>query len=231
MLLIPSISLAQTYTWPVNGHTYQMLSSNPWGTARTAALGQGGDLVTINNQAEQDMLADIFGDSVNNPATYTSEFWIGYYDVLNGNNPLLWQWASGQTDSFGFVMPWNSGEPNNSGGSEDYAVFQSWNGATWNDYNGALTIPALMETSCSPTVSFYLQNDTVTEARTLNEKTIIYAGYDVDPDPGATTGNYEVVSGGNVKLYSEESIVLEEGFGVHSGGFFTAAVVSSVNCS
>ena len=80
----------------------------------------GGNLVTINDAAENQWIAKQFG--VNR--------WIGFDQEQEGN----WKWISGEPVTY---TNWSANEPNNAGNGsahiegEDWA--HTWGGATWND--------------------------------------------------------------------------------------------------
>ncbi len=88
-------------TWhvnPANGHLYKRTDTMNWKDARRQAVLWGGQLVTINDQAEQDWLLQTFGDS--------EDLFIGLRDV---KPPLQkWRWESGEAVSY---TNWNTGEP------------------------------------------------------------------------------------------------------------------------
>jgi hypothetical protein len=71
-----------------NGHEYALTSPNvTWQEAETEAVAWGGHLVTINDQAEQDWLANTF------PYTLYPGIYIGMNDIANEG---FWVWSSGE---------------------------------------------------------------------------------------------------------------------------------------
>lgn len=92
-----------------------------WTEAQAAAVGIGGNLVAINNAAEESWLRSKFGA--------TERFWIGFTDQTSEG---VWAWVSGDAVTYSH---WNSGEPNSGGGSyeEDYAVINWLTSGHWND--------------------------------------------------------------------------------------------------
>ncbi len=117
---------------PATGHWYDIVSSGAngsWINAENNAIALGGNLVTINDAAEEAWLRANFvavdGQHI--------RYWIGFTDAaLEGT----WVWSSGEPVTY---TNWDSGEPNNSmppSIGEDYAVL-NWNFATggWNDYD------------------------------------------------------------------------------------------------
>lgn len=94
------LGLTPTYN-PANGHNYFLVEANTWTLAQTAALTFGGNLVTINDAAENTWLKTNFLDP--NP---TINPWIGLQDIDNNN---AWEWISGESVSY---LNWAPGEPN-----------------------------------------------------------------------------------------------------------------------
>ncbi|MBI2526834.1 MAG: PEP-CTERM sorting domain-containing protein [Candidatus Rokubacteria bacterium] len=104
---------------PATGHWYDLVSDGPtgdWYVAESNAVLLGGHLVTINDVAENIWVSGQFG------LTY----WIGFNDAATEGT---WKWISGEPVSYTF---WGSGEPNDSGVGEDWAVM-GWAGGFWND--------------------------------------------------------------------------------------------------
>jgi hypothetical protein len=97
---------------PSNGNTYFLLSQSGWAAAESTALGLGGHLVTINDQAEQNWVYETFSSF----GGVARNLWIGLYDPsqsVNSPDPETRKsefiWASGEPVSF---ADWNAGEPN-----------------------------------------------------------------------------------------------------------------------
>ena len=91
-----------------NGHWYYLLGEDTWENSQAAAIKLGGDLVTVNDQTEQDWVLSTF-------ASYggtNRSLWIGLREVgMEGN----YQWVSGEPLIY---THWDQGEPNNGlGGS------------------------------------------------------------------------------------------------------------------
>ncbi|MBD2139957.1 hypothetical protein H6F39_00795 [Anabaena sp. FACHB-1250] len=106
-----------------NGSKYLLTGPGTWKQAQDQARSLGGNLVTVNNQAEQDWLVSTFGGS--------ELLWIGLTDEVTEGQ---FRWASGETYTYTNTnWNWNTGEPNNLR-NEDYAGM-NWGGAgKWNDY-------------------------------------------------------------------------------------------------
>jgi hypothetical protein len=130
------------------GHTYYLLTPSALATAQLAAESMGGNLITINDQAENDWLYAQWGtfdtSSLGIPACGTAgenclmcdigttgemdAMWVGYHQpepVDPGDEPAgNWQWISGSYETY---TNWAGGHPANSnacptGGSEANAA-------------------------------------------------------------------------------------------------------------
>lgn len=74
-------------TWvvnPANGHAYKRIQCKTWKDARTMAIAEGAHLVSINDEAEQKWLVEVFG---------RDPFLIG---LTRLENQTEWQWTSGE---------------------------------------------------------------------------------------------------------------------------------------
>lgn len=114
-----------------NGHTYfRSTGSANWTTANANAIALGGHLVTVTSAGENAFLSTA-------GACYTA-----FSDQsLEGT----WVWVNGEAVTY---TNWAGGEPNNSGGSENYMTI-NWNGASqWNDVNGNNAYPYIVEFDC-----------------------------------------------------------------------------------
>jgi hypothetical protein len=115
---------------PANNHLYYLLAPASWTDSQAQAVALGGNLVTINDAAENAWVYSTFG-GMNRP------LWLGLTDqAVEG----AFGWISGESASF---TNWNPGEPNNGGGfvpNEDYVymieanpAWPSLNPGKWND--------------------------------------------------------------------------------------------------
>lgn len=95
---------------PANGNSYYLLDSDTWTASQSEAESLGGNLVTINDAAENDWVLTTFGsfDSVDR------NLWIGLSDSASEGT---FAWASGELASF---FNWSQGQPNDFGGAQDY---------------------------------------------------------------------------------------------------------------
>ncbi len=117
-------------TYDYSGHTYTMYqSSMTWTQAKSFCEEQGGHLVTINSQQEQDFITDtILADAQRNC------YWTAGY-LTDGQ----WKWTTGEDMSY---TNWAENEPNNQDGVEAYIHlfgFEKTDGSgpkpvgSWND--------------------------------------------------------------------------------------------------
>lgn len=107
---------------PANGHLYLLLDPGPWAAKEAEAISHGSHLVTINDAAENAWIWQTFSS-----VAPGNSFWIGLNDAAVEGQFV---WSSGEPATF---AAWQSGEPNDANGGEDYV--ESWNGA-WNDLPG-----------------------------------------------------------------------------------------------
>ena len=102
------------------GNQYLLTSSAlTWEEAQAEAESLGGNLVTINDQAEEAWLRETFSG--------TEQFWLGYNDVETEGQ---FQWASGQPATY---TNWAPGEPNDFDGVQDFAVMNFGGTGEWDD--------------------------------------------------------------------------------------------------
>jgi len=107
---------------PANNHTYYLLQPSNWTSAEAAAVALGGHLATINDADENEWVRV----ELANFGGVDRRVWIGFNDVADEGNFV---WSSGQPVTY---TNWNGGEPNNSGGLEDWVELFGSNGR-WND--------------------------------------------------------------------------------------------------
>ncbi len=69
---------------PANGHAYKKIQCKTWKDARAKAIAEGAHLVSINDEAEQRWLVEVFG---------REPFLIG---LTRLENQTEWQWTSGE---------------------------------------------------------------------------------------------------------------------------------------
>ena len=125
------LAILDTQVNPANGNTYHLLDESTWTAAEAEAVVLGGNLVTINDAAENLWVFNSFG----NFGAQSRDLWIGLNDfAVEGT----YVWSSGQLSSY---INWAPGQPDNNGGTtgvgEDYCHiygYQSqWGPELWND--------------------------------------------------------------------------------------------------
>ncbi|MCX6878255.1 MAG: C-type lectin domain-containing protein, partial [Verrucomicrobia bacterium] len=128
---------------PANNHRYFLLTASSWTAARDEAAAFGGDLVVINDAAEEAWVWNTFGNLGGTPRN----LWIGLRRLVSGG-PFLWVDGT----PLGYTN-WLPGEPNNDGGLENHALIYAYphlpEGTVggWNDVpvNGYPGLPQLAE--------------------------------------------------------------------------------------
>lgn len=110
-----------------NGHTYCLLEASTWTEAEAAAKELGGNLVTINDAAEDAWVRETFGDS--------NQFglWTGLNDQQTEGEFV---WTSGEPVTY---ANWASGQPDNYNGVEDFVMLYTDGGGRWADYSNRAT--------------------------------------------------------------------------------------------
>jgi hypothetical protein len=91
---------------PANGHTYYLLDNSDWTDAQSEALTLGGNVVTINDAAENAWVCQTF----TNFGSVKRNIWIGLEAAgLDGGNPANYQWVDGSPATY---RNWAPQEPN-----------------------------------------------------------------------------------------------------------------------
>ena len=120
-----------------NDHLYILTDSAlSWEDAEKQAIALGGNLVTVNNLAEQQFIEQTFLSGDNDRSAY----WIGFNDAASEGNFV---WSSGEPVTY---TNWNlnTNEPNDFNNNEDYAVLNfhhaidpiNFPKGTWNNFPG-----------------------------------------------------------------------------------------------
>ena len=132
--LIAGILLEENY-YERDDRIYVIVEGSTWEEAQVNANQLGGNLVTINNQEENEWLSnELFGPDKASQLLENngSAVWMGMNDRESEGS---WEAVSGENSSF---SNWGPGEPNNGGGGEAYSIFllfDSYNRdpGMWND--------------------------------------------------------------------------------------------------
>jgi len=109
-------------THPDTGTRYVAYAAATWAAAEATAVQLGGHLVSIQDAEENEWVRA----NVANFGGVDRRLWIGFSDVqVEGQ----FAWTDGASTNY---TNWNPGEPNNSGGTEDFTELLGSNGR-WND--------------------------------------------------------------------------------------------------
>ncbi|MFM6913198.1 MAG: lectin-like protein, partial [Dolichospermum sp.] len=113
----PAIT-ASIFTY--NGKFYLLSNAGTWTQAQAQAVTLGGNLVTVNDAAENQFLVNTFGG--------TEGLWIGLTDEVTEGT---FKWANGEAVTY---TNWAPGEPNDGRGrDQDYAWINFQNPGKWDD--------------------------------------------------------------------------------------------------
>jgi Lectin C-type domain len=110
---------------PTNGHSYQRFDiAKIWPDAKTACANLGAHLATITSQVENNWVYTNMGVGGVN-------MWLGGTDEAQEG---VWKWITGESWSY---TNWQTGQPDNNEGSEDYLHMWGVTGGRWNDFHVA----------------------------------------------------------------------------------------------
>ncbi len=201
-----------------NGNSYYLSNATATYTAaRTDALNNNANLLVVNSAAENSFVANAVASIGSN-----IWYWIGLNDETTEG---IFAWMNGQPLTY---TNWSPGEPNNGGGTEDYA--HVWNNGLWNDLNGGTVNRYVIERSCiapvltaglAPGASFPVGSTTVTYSATDlsgNSSSCSFQVTVVDQTPPT------IVCPGN------QSIVLQAGCNAIMPNYINAATIND-NCT
>ena len=114
------------------GHAYALTNTRmTWTEARDLAQQLGGNLVTVNDAAEETWLKQTFGED--------QGFWLGINDV---DAEGTFEWVSGEAVTY---TNWAAGEPNNGGGSQDFGWMNYSPTKQWDDADAAAEYFGIIE--------------------------------------------------------------------------------------
>ena len=177
-----------------NGKIYLLSDEGRWTEAQAQAVSLGGNLVTVNDAAENQFLVNTFGSA--NP-------WIGFTDqVVEGQ----FRWANGEVVTY---TNWIPGEPNDSGG-EDYANLVDGSGGKWNDVPNDISLQGIIEIAAlsNDTIIGSTGNDTINGG--FGTDTVNYTGIG-EAVTLLATGILDKGGAGIDELISIETIIGEAG--------------------
>nr|ADN13081.1 C-type lectin domain protein [Gloeothece verrucosa PCC 7822] len=148
------------------GKYYLLSNFSFWQEAQNQAENLGGNLVTINDAAENQFLSDTFGNE--------EPLWIGFTDQNEEGN---FTWISGEAVTY---TNWFSEQPDNFGGNEDYAAINYINPGQWNDAPTEFAYRGIIEISSS----VILAGDDTLKGEDGNDR--LFAGFGNDILDGGT---------------------------------------------
>jgi hypothetical protein len=132
---IPSNGLASLLSGPIynptTGMNYYLLDQSTWTQAQAEAEALGGNLVTIDNQSENNWIIDNFGTYGNQ----NRNLWIGLHSV---GTPGNFGWVDGGQTPY---RNWAPGEPNFIEEKYVYIIAPAFSaGGYWNNYYDGTSI-------------------------------------------------------------------------------------------
>ena len=127
-------ALTGSNLYEYNGHTYLLTeAAATWEEAQAEAERLGGNLVTINDAAEDQWLTNAFGAE--------GAYWMGLSDR---NQEGVFEWASGEAVTY---TNWAPGEPDDYAGTQDYGRINYGDSLQWNDEHFYTTLKGIVEIS------------------------------------------------------------------------------------
>ncbi|MCZ8190879.1 MAG: Ig-like domain-containing protein [Microcystis sp. LE19-338.1B] len=143
--------------------TYYLTTATTWTDAQAQAQAQamGGNLVTINDAAENQFLVNTFGSF--------GYLWTGFNDIVQEGN---WKWINGETVTY---TNWNPGEPNNGlgTGEQDYGAIYS--SGRWDDGYSSTVVRGIVEV-LNGTSTISIADTAINESQTQATITVKLTG-------------------------------------------------------
>ena len=204
-------------TFQYNGHSYLLSSAGTWQEAQSNAQSLGGDLVTINDQAEQDWLVSTFG--------ITQPLWIGYTDQETEG---VFKWIDGETSAY---TNWGTGQPDNHNGDEDFALLGFNGSQKWNDLPNSLPgsassgIVEIASINSTPTATALNTAETYTEDTALNLTDIVAS----DTDSATLTATLTLSNTAAGSLNTGTSNAVTSTYNASSGVWTASGASADVN--
>ncbi|MBN2528987.1 MAG: trypsin-like peptidase domain-containing protein [Deltaproteobacteria bacterium] len=122
-------SYSASYVCELSKYRY-FRRTRTWQESRVACESMGARLVSVSHADENSLLQRFAGN--------TNDLWLGLTDEAQEGT---WRWHSGESLSY---TNWNSGEPNDAGGNEDYTELYVSSGR-WNDLPNDSNLSAICE--------------------------------------------------------------------------------------
>ncbi|UXE63290.1 MAG: hypothetical protein KA717_11965 [Woronichinia naegeliana WA131] len=134
-------------TFNYNGKSYLLSSAGTWKQAQAQAVSFGGNLVTVNDAAENQFLVNSFGG--------TEQLWIGLTDeVVEGQ----FKWVNGEAVTY---TNWSPGQPDDGFGAQDYAYINFVSPGQWDDGSASAQLRGIIEIQSNDTTIGSTGNDTI----------------------------------------------------------------------
>jgi hypothetical protein len=157
---------------PTTGTRYYRTTTDSWQVANTRAANLFGTLATIHDAATNEWIRVNVAGSGN-----SSDCFIGINDVATEGTFL---WSNGEKPTY---LNWRSGEPNNSGGTEDFGIMSPSTGQ-WNDIPPGFNRPAIIEVTGPIRVPLEYATIQAAINAAVNGQTILVA-------PGEYVGSFD----------------------------------------
>ncbi len=117
-----------------SGNLYFLTNFSSWKDAQAQAKSYGGNLVTVNDQNEQNWLVNTFGG-----VERFERFWIGLTDEVTEGQ---FKWASGESLTY---TNWYTDQPDNFKNEEDYVHMNFLSSGKWNDISSSFSYRGIIE--------------------------------------------------------------------------------------
>ena len=168
------------------GHRYVAFQGATWAACEAFAVQLGGHLITINDAAENEWVRA----NVANYGGVDRRLWIGFNDVAVEG---VFTWTDGTPVTF---TNWNPGEPNNSGGLEDFTELLGSNGK-WNDMDAdgnlqQIGVAEIIDTPPPPACPADLNGDTYIDGLDLTEILSAWGSNAADINGDGTTDGLDL---------------------------------------
>lgn len=162
----------------LEGHRYYLFDEAvTWQEAKALCEKEGGTLATVTSWPEQAVLQTLIQQGEHN------HYWIGATDEeMEGS----WTWVTGEAFSY---RGWDSGQPDNAGTTEHYAVISRSFGNSWNDYpNEQEEVGYILEVSAAQPDAEGEKNSYLVDSVTLRHEN--HTAYDAFGEDTYGNGHY-----------------------------------------
>jgi hypothetical protein len=183
-----------------SNRSYYMLSSaGTWTEAQAEAVSMGGNLATINDEAENQFLVTTFGG--------TEGLWIGLTDEAEEGR---FKWVNGELAAY---RNWHPGEPNGGGGisnNQDYAWINFQEPGKWDDDYSYVTQREIIEL---PGYIITVDTTAPTTTAAVTAITDDFGIFQGTVPPGDVTDDSSLSIGGTISavLKTDETVRIYDG--------------------